>query len=133
MTATRVSWRVAETTNSFDIDCLPWGMERVYGKAGAPAWSRIPRVTGERKSNSLQAHAGQRRSSLPHTPSGREPLLFGGKRLHATIPRASTGSLTISFPGRGTLWARARLIHKSSEADVIDQPQSQEILSLIHI
>src|SRR5271157_726973 len=102
MTATRVSWRVAEITNSFDIDCLPWGMERVYGKAGALRGLESPRVTGERKSNSLQAHAGRRRSAIPHTPSGREPLLFGGRRLHATVPRVSTGSLTIPFTGPDT-------------------------------
>src|ERR1039458_9521938 len=96
-------------------------------EGGRPAWSRIPRITGERKSSSLQAHAGRRRSAIPHTPSGREPLLFGGKRLHATVPRFSTGSQTIFLSGRGTPWARARLIYKPSEADVIDQPQSQEI------
>src|ERR1039457_6831135 len=127
MTATRVSWRVAEITNSFDIDCLPWGMERAYGKAGALRGLESPASPGnENQTRYKLTLAGGGATLLIHHPAGNRSSLEESA-CTPPIPRVSTGSLTISFPGRGTQQARARLIHKSSEADVIDQPQSQEI------
>src|ERR1039457_6792895 len=85
MTATRVSWRGAEITNSFDIDCLPWGMERLIREGGHPAWSRIPR-----------RHRG---TKVELVTSSR-------------WPEAECHSSYTTRPGTAPLWGKASACHR---------------------
>src|SRR5271157_1563918 len=71
MTDTRVSWRVAEITNSFDIDCLPWGVERVNGKEGALRGLESPASPGnEIRTRYKLTLAGGGAIFLIHHPAG---------------------------------------------------------------
>src|ERR1035438_513080 len=91
MTATRVSWRVAEITNSFDIDCPPWGMERVYGKAGALRGLESPASPGnESQARYKLTLAGGGVPFLIHRPAGN---------------RSSLGESVCTPPSRGSLQA----------------------------
>src|ERR1022692_2558216 len=91
MTATRVSWRVAETTNSFDIDCLPWGMERVNGKAGTLRGLESPvSPENENQTRYKLTLAGGGATFLIHHPAGN---------------RSSLGESVCTPPSRGSLQA----------------------------
>src|ERR1035441_3160728 len=91
MTATRVSWRVAEITNSFDIDCLPWGMERVYGKAGALRGLESPASPeNESRTRYKLTLAGGGATILIHHPTGN---------------RSFFGESVCTLPSRGSLQA----------------------------
>src|SRR5436305_6285092 len=101
MTATRVSWRFAEITNSFDIDCLPGARRGYHEEGGRPACvSTFPPTPGNREPVVVNSRWPEMELHLPLTPSGREPL--PGERLRATIPRLSTGSLIIRYSSGST-------------------------------
>src|SRR6185503_3850461 len=85
-------------------------------RSGEEHWMEGGALRGSRRSASrrtanlqlLQLTLAGGGAAIPHTPPGREA--HSGERLRATIPR--------SLP------APKNLIHKPSEADVVDQPQS---------
>src|SRR5688572_6644111 len=121
MMATRVSWRFAEITNSLDIDYLLntgnkylcYKGEQVSGRwvpcvgLGASALTLDSFTTGTKLTLAVGGA-----TILIHRATRNHPHNLG-ERLRATIHRISAGS--------------RNLIHKPSEADIIDQPQRQKI------
>src|SRR5438094_10478622 len=129
MSATRVSWRFAEITNSFDIDCLPGARRDTVRMAGALRVSRHSPRAGNDVKLVTSSRWPEVELHVPRTPfrPGTAPHRLGA--LSRYPPEAlSTGSRIIFFKLHSNrLNLTNRSINKSSEADVIHQPQSQEI------
>ena len=101
------------------------GTRRVSERMLAPCVRAGPPVRTGAKPTLKEAHAGRRWSSHSNTGRpGTAPLAWGSAQKRHHPEGLFLGSHNLSIAG-SPLQA-ARLIHESSEADVIHQPQSQK-------